>query len=143
LSAWAVLALASGDGAFLKRVAGLLADPDRSRTRLKERGLLALLTPLRGRATCRGFLVGADHVVEILADPRLVLGGASAARRLQWDLPDRSWPVEAYVPERQLADVVENNGLERDDRAEADAEQLMGRLFVAAEPLKRARSQKR
>src|SRR5438105_3852811 len=33
LSAWAVLALASGDAPFLRHVAGLLSDPDRSRAR--------------------------------------------------------------------------------------------------------------
>src|SRR5436190_10822711 len=55
LSAWAVLALASGDAAFTKQVAGLLGDPDRSRarSRLKERGLLDLVPRLRERAACR------------------------------------------------------------------------------------------
>jgi hypothetical protein len=117
LSAWAVLALASGDGAFLKHVAGLLADPDRSRarTRLKDRGLLELLPRLRERAACRGFLIGADQLVDILADRRLVLGGSSAIRLLEWDLPEGLWAVEAYVSERQLADVVEQYALERDE----------------------------
>jgi segregation and condensation protein B len=119
LSAWAILALASGDGAFLKHVAGLLADPDRSRarSRLKERGLLELLPRLRERATGRGFLIGADQLVELLADPRLVLGGSSAARLIGWDLPEGSRPVEAYVPEHRLADVVEHYGLERDEQS--------------------------
>jgi segregation and condensation protein B len=113
-----VLALASGDGAFLKHVAGLLADPYRSRARgrLKERGLLELLPRLRKRSTCRGFVVGAHQLVDLLADPRLVLGGASAARLVDWQLPEGSWPVEAYVPERQLADVVERYALDRDDQ---------------------------
>jgi hypothetical protein len=112
LSAWAVLALASGDGTFLKHVAGLLADPDRSRarSRLKERGLLELLPRLHERATCRGFSVGAELLVQLLADPRLVLGGWTAARLLQWQLPG-----EMYVPERQLADIVEQYGLDRDE----------------------------
>lgn len=118
LSAWAVLALASGDGAFLKHVAGLLADPDRSRarSRLKERGLLELLPRLRERATCRGFVAGAEQLADIVADPRLVLGGASAARLLDWQLPEGSWPVEAYVPERQLAELVEHYALEREEQ---------------------------
>jgi segregation and condensation protein B len=118
LSAWAVLALASGDGAFLKHVAGLLADPDRSRarSRLKTRGLLELLPRLRERSTCRGFLIGAEQLLDILADQRVVLGGASAARLLAGDLPEGCWPVEAYVSERQLAEVVDHYGLERDDR---------------------------
>ncbi len=119
LSAWAVLALASGDGGFLKHVAGLLADPDRSRarSRLKERGLLHLLPRLRERAACRGFLVGAEQLVELQADPRLVLGGASAARLIEWNLAEGSWPVEAYVSERQLAGIVEHYALERDEQA--------------------------
>lgn len=118
LSAWAVLALASGDGAFLKHVAGLLADPDRSRarSRLKERGPLELLPRFRERATCRGFVVGAEQLVDILADPRLVMGGASAARLLEWPLPEGSWPVEAYVPEQRLADLIEQYALERDEQ---------------------------
>jgi segregation and condensation protein B len=118
LSAWAVLALASGDGAFLKHVAGLLADPDRSRarSRLKERGLLDLLPRLRERATCRGFLLHAEELVDIIADPRLVLGGASAARLLEWHLREGSWPVEVYLTEPELAQVVEHYGLERDER---------------------------
>jgi segregation and condensation protein B len=118
LSAWAVLALASGDGAFLKHVAGLLADPDRSRarSRLKERGMVDLVPRLRERATCRGFMIGPEQLVDLLADARLVLGGASAARILEWDLPQGSWPVEAYLPERQLADVVEHYALERDEQ---------------------------
>jgi hypothetical protein len=89
LSAWAVLALASSDVAFLKHIAGLLPDPDRSRarSRLKARGLLELLPRLRERATCRGFLNGAEQLVDTLADSRLVLGGSSAARLPEWDLP--------------------------------------------------------
>src|SRR5215204_871193 len=37
LSAWAVLALASGEGSFPGHVAGLLSDPDRSRARSRLR----------------------------------------------------------------------------------------------------------
>jgi hypothetical protein len=36
-----------------------------------------------------------------------VLAGPSAARALNWTLPEGSWPVEAYVPEPALVDVVE------------------------------------
>jgi segregation and condensation protein B len=43
-----------------------------------------------------------------------VLAGPSAARALSWDLPDGSWPVEAYVPEPALVDVVERYELEPD-----------------------------
>jgi hypothetical protein len=38
---------------------------------------------LRERATCRGFVTGAEELVDLLADSRLVLGGASAARLLE------------------------------------------------------------
>ena len=99
LSAWAVLALGSGDAAFLKHVAGLLSDPDRSRarSRLHQQSLRALLPRLRNRAAERRFLVGAEPLLELLADPRVVLGGASAARVLSWELTEGSWAVEAYV----------------------------------------------
>ena len=43
-----------------------------------------------------------------------MLAGPSAARALGWDLPDGSWPVEAYVPEPSLVDVVERYALEPD-----------------------------
>src|ERR1700687_4058166 len=50
-SAWAVLALASGDAAFRAHVASRLSDPDRSRarTRLAERGFPTLVPRLHGR----------------------------------------------------------------------------------------------
>src|SRR6266853_1131382 len=117
LSAWAVLALGSGDAAFLKHVAGLLSDPDRSRarSRVQQQGLLALLPRLRNRAAERRFLVGAEPLLELLADPRVVLGGTSAARVFGWELADGSWPVEAYVAETHLVALVEQYGLERDD----------------------------
>jgi hypothetical protein len=83
---------------------------------LKGRGLLELLPRVQERATCRGFLIGAEQLVDILADPRLVLGGSSAARLLEWDVPEGSWPVEAYLAERQLAEVVEDYALDRDDQ---------------------------
>ena len=80
-------------------MAGLLSDPDRSRarSRVQQQGLLELLPRLRSRAAERRFLVGAEPLLELLADPRVVLGGASAARVLSWELTDGSWPVEAYV----------------------------------------------
>src|ERR1700674_372687 len=119
LSAWAVLALGSGDAAFLKYVAGLLSDPDRSRarSRLQQQGLLELLPRLRNRATERRFLVGAEPLLDLLADPRVVLGGASAARVLSWELTHGSWPVEAYVAETHLVALIEKYGLERDERS--------------------------
>jgi hypothetical protein len=119
LSAWAILALASGDAPFLMQVAGLLSDPDRSRARarLHRLGLLALLPRLRGRATARMFVVPTERLVELLADPRLVLGGSSAAQLLGWALPAGPWPVEAYVLETELVPIVEQYALERSDHS--------------------------
>jgi hypothetical protein len=98
-SAWAVLALASGDAAFRDHVAARLSDPDRprARTRLQQHSLLELLPRLCGRANPRRFAAGAEALLDILRDPRLVVAGPSAARALGWKLPDGSWPVEAYV----------------------------------------------
>ena len=119
LSAWAILALSSGDAPFLKQVAGLLSDPDRSRSRsrLQRLGLLSLLPRLRGRATTRMFFVPAERLVELLADVRVVLGGSSAARLLGWALPEGTWPVDAYVLETELVPIVEQYALERADQS--------------------------
>jgi hypothetical protein len=108
-SAWAVLALASGDAAFRDHVAARLSDPDRSRARARliEHTLVELLPRLRGRGNLHRFAVGDEALVDALSDARLVLAGPSAARALSWELPDGSWPVEAYVREPALVDVVE------------------------------------
>jgi segregation and condensation protein B len=119
-SAWAVLALASGDGAFRSHVAARLSDPDRSRARarLLRHPLRELLPRLCGRAIARRFAVGAEALVDLLADPRVVLAGPSAARALGWPLPDGEWPVDAYVRERDLVEVVEGYALEPDPSGE-------------------------
>jgi len=119
LSAWAIFALASGDAAFLRHVAGLLSDPDRSRarSRLRQQALVELLPRLRGRAIERGFVIRAEPLVDLLADSRVVLGGTSAARLLDWDFPSGTWPVEAYVAETQLAPLVDRYALDRGDQA--------------------------
>jgi excisionase family DNA binding protein len=85
-SAWAVLALASGDAAFRGHVAARLSDPDRSRarSRLSRHPLTELLPRLRARATLRRFAVAAKHLSEMLEDARLVLAGPTAARALGW-----------------------------------------------------------
>jgi hypothetical protein len=62
----------------------------------------------------RRFAVGAEALVDLLGDPRLVLAGPSAARALSWNLPDGSWPVEGYVPEPALVDIIERFELEPD-----------------------------
>jgi len=119
LSAWAILALASADAPFLRHVAGLLSDPDRSRarSRLRRHGLVELLPRLRGRAIERGFVVRAEPLVDLLADSRVVLGGTSAARLLGLELPSGAWPVEVYVAQTHLALLVDQYALERDDQA--------------------------
>jgi segregation and condensation protein B len=116
LSCWALLALASSDSAFRAHVAGRLSDPDRSRarSRLKERGLLGWVPRLASRAYPRRF-VPSGTLVDVPADERLVLAGASAATLHGWALPDGDWPAEAYVAEVELAAVVERHALERDD----------------------------
>jgi hypothetical protein len=115
-SAWAALALASGDAAFRTHVASRLSDPDRSRarTRLSRHGLLDLLPRLRGRCTVRRFAIGAEPVVDFLRDARLVLAGPTAARALGWPLPEGTWPVDAYVPQAALVPIVEHYDLEPD-----------------------------
>ena len=115
-SAWGVLALASGDAAFRDHVAARLSDPDRSRarTRLTRHALLDLLPRLRGRGILHRYAVAARALVDVLADARLVLAGPSAARALGWKLPAGSWPVDAYVAEPTLVDVVERYALEPD-----------------------------
>jgi segregation and condensation protein B len=115
-SAWAILALGSGDAAFRGHVAARLSDPDRSRarTRLLEQNLLELLPRLRGRASVRRYAVGAKALADVLGDARLVLAGPSAARALGWQLPENSYPVEAYVGESMLVEVVEAYQLEPD-----------------------------
>jgi hypothetical protein len=94
-SAWAILALASGDAAFRAHVAGRLSDPDRSRakTRLAERGFPTLVSRLRGRADARSFEAGAAaRLVDLLTDERLVLAG-------DWCWPERhSRPWLAVAP---------------------------------------------
>jgi len=115
-SAWAVLALGSGDAAFRAHVAARLSDPDRSRarSRLRKQNLLEVLPRLRARAVARRFAAPAESLVDLLEDARLVLAGPSAARALRWPLPSGSWPVDAYVPESVLVDLIERYALEPD-----------------------------
>lgn len=90
--------------------------------------LLELVPRLRGRGNLRRFAVGAEALVDVLSDARLVLAGPSAGRALGWNLPDGSWPVDAYVPEPSLVGVVERYALDAlngavwfDDRQVAEA----------------------
>jgi hypothetical protein len=77
-SAWAILALASGDDRFAARVAAGLSRPEvsRARARLEGEGLLALLpllTARAGRAWCT--TVAPTAVAQLRSDPRLVVSG--------------------------------------------------------------------
>ena len=54
-----------------------------------------LVPRLHNRGNPRRFAVGAETLVDVLSDARLVLAGPSVASALSWDLPDGSWPVEA------------------------------------------------
>jgi segregation and condensation protein B len=114
LGAWAILALASSDGAFRAHVAARLSQQEQSRARLrlKDRGLLELAPQLRQRGVAREYLAGAESVLAVLVDARGVLAGTSAARSLGWPLPDGNGPVELYVPETALVDIIDDYTLE-------------------------------
>jgi hypothetical protein len=120
LGAWAILALASSDAAFRAHVGARLSqwEQARARRRLKDRGLLALAPRLRPRGVARRYTASAESLLAVLEDPRGVLAGASAARQLGWLLPDGDWPVELYVPEAELVDLLETYAL---DMATAEA----------------------
>ena len=122
LGAWAVLALASHDAAFRTHVAGRLSDSDRSRAkiRLEQRGLLDLAPRLRARAAVRHFDASAEVLLALLEDPRVVLAGASAARRLGWLVPDGDWPVDLYIAEADLVELVGTHELELTDEGPGD-----------------------
>jgi hypothetical protein len=122
LGAWAILALASHDAAFRMHMAGRLSDRDRprARARLEQRGLLELVPRLRGRAVARRFAADGDALLAILEDPRCMLAGSSAARQLGLPLPPGDWPVELYVPEPDLVELVETHDLELAEDGQCD-----------------------
>jgi hypothetical protein len=122
LGAWAILALASQDTAFRMHLAGRLSDLDRSRARgrLAVRGLLELVPRLRARAVVRRFAADGEALLAILEDPRCVLAGASAARQLGWPMPGGIWPIDLYLPEPDLVELVETHDLELADDGQYD-----------------------
>jgi len=122
LGAWAILALASHDAAFRTHVAGRLSDSDRSRAkiRLEQRGLLEVAPRLRARAVVRHFDAGAEALLALLEDPRGVLAGASASRRLGWAVPGGDWPVELYIAEADLVQLVDTYVLELTEEGPGD-----------------------
>jgi segregation and condensation protein B len=114
LGAWAILALASSDAAFRVHVGARLSrwEQSRARLRVKERGLLEIAPRLRQRCVARRYIAGAEALLGVLEDARVVLAGTSALRQHGWQLPDGDWPVELYVPEAALVDVIERYSLE-------------------------------
>jgi hypothetical protein len=78
----------------------------------QERELLEIAPRLRQRCVARGYIAGAEGLLAVLEDASGVLAGTSAARQLGWQLPDGDWPVELYVPEGALVDVIEAHALE-------------------------------
>ena len=56
--------------------------------------------------------------MDLLEDARLVLTGSSAARALNWPLPEGTWPIDAYVPEPLLVQIIDRYALEPDSRGD-------------------------
>jgi chromosome segregation and condensation protein ScpB len=104
-SAWAILALASGEPAFAARVAQGLDAPEasRARARLKCEGLIALLPLLSaraGRAWCS--LPDTSALGRLVADPRVLACG---------DAHPTAHTVQAYVRAPDLPALVDEHGL--------------------------------
>jgi segregation and condensation protein B len=121
-TAWAVLALATGDPAMLSHLAGRLsaADRSRSRARLMAGGLLALVPRLARRAVVRRFSGTHGAVAALASDRNIVLAGVSASAAHGWARPDGDGSparpdLDGYLSELSLADVVERYELEPDD----------------------------
>src|SRR5207253_7259015 len=100
-SAWAILALASGDARFAARVADSLDAPEasRARARLKDDGLIAVLPLLQaraGRAWCAAS--NASDLARLGDDPRVL----STGHRSQ---------LQGYVRGFELAALVDEYGL--------------------------------
>jgi hypothetical protein len=114
LAAWAIVALAGIDAAFRAHVAARLSpwEQSRARRRLKDRDLLDIAPRLRQRATARKYTATAESLLAVMEDVRGVLAGTCAARSLGWLLPAGDWPVELYVPEAVLVDMIEAHTLE-------------------------------
>jgi len=125
-TAWATLALATGDPALVAHLRRLFPDRTeraRVRTRLEREGLLAIVPRLHRRAVVRRFSASAEAVEELARDPGLVLTGVPAARALGWQLPEvatgHAPGVDGYVSELRLAGLVDRLELEREGAAGA------------------------
>jgi chromosome segregation and condensation protein ScpB len=104
-SAWAILALASGEPAFAARVAQGLDAPEasRARARLKNEGLIALLPLLSARAA-RAWCCVSDEaaLARLVADPRVLACG---------DGHPAAHAVQGYVRASDLPALVDEYGL--------------------------------
>lgn len=107
-SAWAVLAMASGDHSDLSAV-----DRSRASRRLAEHGLVGLSAKLGARAELRPFY-GHPSVLDRLAkESDVIRSGVSAAAEYEVDIVVSDF-LEAYVPKASLAAVVSRYGLDSD-----------------------------
>lgn len=108
LGAWSILALASSDAAFRAHVASRISpwEQSRAKRRLERRGLLEIAPRLRPRGVPRPYAASAESLLAVVEDARGVLAGTSAARHIGWPLPDGDWPVELYVRESDLVEIV-------------------------------------
>lgn len=107
-SAWAVLAIANGDGADLSPM-----DRSRARRRLAEQGLAGLAARLGARAQMRRFYGHPSVLEPLAAEPDVVRSGVSAAANHGADIVAPDF-LEAYVPEARIAAIANQYGLDPD-----------------------------
>ncbi len=106
LSAWAVLAIADGDGSDLSPM-----DRSRARRRLAEQGLAGLVARLGVRAEMRRFYGHPSVLKPLGAEPDVVRSGVSAAANHGADIVAPDF-LEAYVPEARIAAIANQYGLD-------------------------------
>ena len=107
-SAWAVLAIANGDGSDLSPM-----DRSRARRRLAEHGLAGLVARLGARSEMRRFYGHPSVFEPLAAEPDVVLSGVSAAANHGADVVASDF-LEAYVPEARVAALINQYGLDPD-----------------------------
>ena len=107
-SAWAVLAIANGDGSDLPPV-----DRSRARRRLAERGLAGLVARLGARAEMRRFYGHPSVLEPLAAESSVVRSGVSAGADHGVDIVASDF-LEAYVSEARIATLINQYGLDPD-----------------------------
>lgn len=107
-SAWAVLAVAKGDGSDLSPM-----DRSRARHRLAEHGLVGLVARLGARAEMRRFYGHPSVLEPLAAEPGVVRSGVSAAANHGADIVASDF-LEAYVPAARIAALISQYGLDPD-----------------------------